>query len=113
MLDFVTWISIYGSPDAVIAFRNFRQATFHDAPPLLLMRFYAELLATIRRDIGGREDEVTPTDILALTLTDVYTDGKLAAVLHGSLREVSKKEGWEPPWLRKKPPSSSPTAVAP
>jgi hypothetical protein len=99
ILDFTTWVCIYGSADAVIAYRNFRQAALNNVPQTIRLRLYAELIVAIREDIGGQTDRVTPTDILALTQNDLYTTGEMLAVLEDRFEDACKKKGWTPPWL--------------
>jgi hypothetical protein len=72
--EFSVWIGIYGSDDAIIAFRNFMQAAFNDVPPLIATRLYAELVLAARRDIGRSDTKTSAVDIIGMKISDLYTN---------------------------------------
>ncbi|MBU2665370.1 hypothetical protein KOI35_17835 [Actinoplanes bogorensis] len=97
--DFATWLTMYGSADALIAYRNFHQAGANNVPPFIRLRLYAELLLAIRQDIGGRDDNATAIDILALTLDDIFSDRDVLSTVTDDFQVVCQREDWNPPWL--------------
>ncbi len=50
--EFASWISIFGSDDAVKSFHNFMQGAFHAAPAPITLRLYADFVLAARRDMG-------------------------------------------------------------
>jgi hypothetical protein len=103
MIKFSTWLAIYGSPEAVIAFRNFRQASFSQASPngapgLIYYRLYAEFVLAVRRDIGRSDAQIKLTDILGMVATDLYTDQNFYEAVSLPFDEVCSRHGWTAIW---------------
>lgn len=97
--EFITWISIYGSDEAVIAFHNFMQASYNQSPAALLLRFYAEFVIAARKDIGSSDTKVTAAHILGMKITDLYQKGFVEPITL-PMNKVYKKLGWVPPWRK-------------
>lgn len=97
--DFATWVTIFGSDEAVLAFRNFMQASFHDAPTRVAIRLYSDFVLAARRDMGDPNTKLHGADALALRINDLYEKG-----FHVDdalpLEEVFRKYGWTAPWLK-------------
>jgi hypothetical protein len=99
MINFSTWLAIYGSDEAVIAFRNFRQASFHPPVPVhIYVRLYAQFVIAARRDIGRTDAQITPVDILGMVMTDLYTDQDAYEMMSLPFDEVCRKQNWSAPW---------------
>lgn len=98
---FNTWISIYGSDEAVTAWHNYRQAAFSGVPTALTLRFYADFVLAARRDLGSPDSEVTRTQILGMRVNDLYTsDSDLRSTLEDEpLSEVAARHSWTVPWV--------------
>lgn len=96
--DFATWVAIYGSDEAVRAFRNFMQAAFHSAPPIVLMKLYSEFVLAARRDIGQAETKITELDFLGARIRDLHQSDLLIGIGR-PLLEICADHGWSPPWL--------------
>lgn len=96
--DFTTWLGVFGSDDAVIAFSRFMQATWHNVPPNILMRLWADLVLAARRDMGYRDTKVGPRDVLAMRFTDIYDERAMYEMASMPLNVLAIKYGWPLPW---------------
>lgn len=96
--EFSVWIGIYGSDEAVIAFRNFMQAAFNDVPPLIATRLYAELVLAARRDIGRSDTRTSAVDIIGMKISDLYTNADYHRIMTLPFNEVCERYGWTSPW---------------
>ena len=94
---FNTWIQMYGSDEAVLAYHRFMQAIYKTGPSPIVMRYYAEFILAARRDLGDPSTAVTPTDLLGILLTDIHTTG-LREDLEISEDALHSKYEWDPPW---------------
>lgn len=97
--SFATWIGIFGSDEALRAFRNFMQGAFASAPGPIAMRLYAEFLLAARRDMGDRDSSVTANEVLGLRIKDLYDSPTGRSALM-PFDELCREEGWLPPWLQ-------------
>jgi hypothetical protein len=94
--DFATWISIYGSADAVKAFHDFAQAAYNDAPAPILLRLYGDFMVAARKDMGYDDAGVYREHVLGMRITNIYT---YPDVIDQSFEEVCDRLDWQPPWL--------------
>lgn len=100
LAEFGTWVSIYGSDDAVRAFRNFMQGVYHEPPPEITMRLYYDFVLAARRDMGQADTDITALDLMGQRLKDVY-DLRSMYVMGGiPFAELAREHDWEPPWER-------------
>lgn len=97
--EFTTWITIYGSDDAIKAHHNFTQAAFNDAPSLVASRLYAEFILAARRDIGYPETSITAMQIMGMRITDLYSETEYRLAMSLPFEELCRRENWTPPWL--------------
>ncbi|MET7487187.1 hypothetical protein [Streptomyces sp. NPDC005538] len=95
--DFSTWVSIYGSDEAVRAFHNFMQAVYHDPPVTVLMKLYADFVMAARRDMGYAETEVLQAHLLGMKISDIY-DNALLRNIDAPLAQICREANWIPPW---------------
>jgi hypothetical protein len=102
--DFTTWITIYGSDEAVRAFHNFTQSASYDPPDLVSVRLIADFILAARKDIGYRDTDVTKTQLIAMRIKDFYDEDKFKTAMTLPLDEVCEREGWIPPWSRNEIP---------
>jgi len=110
--QFATWIAIFGSDDAVIAYRNFMQASFHAAPPAVAIRLYGDFVIAARRDMGDPKTGLSATDIMAIRINDIYESEMLADTTL-PLPEVFAKYAWAAPWLQPNSGLKGSTTAAP
>jgi hypothetical protein len=96
--DFAIWVAIYGSDESVSAFHNLMQASYHAAPPHVLVRFYADFVLAARRDIGYPDTDVTAADVLGTRITDLYQNADFLAIATQPIEETCRRVGWTPPW---------------
>lgn len=96
--NFGTWMGIFGSDDALRAWRNLQQASFLDAPPVVLMRLFADFMIEARRDMGDDATSVTRSDLLGMRLKDLYSDANTRAALEEPWEVVQQRTGWAAPW---------------
>lgn len=94
--DFSTWISIYGSDEAVEAFHNFMQAAFTGAPPQIFLRLYGDFMVAARKDMGYADTAIRREHLLGMKINDIYRQPN---VIDPALDEVCDRLGWQPPWL--------------
>ncbi|WP_432745252.1 hypothetical protein H7827_13270 [Streptomyces sp. JH002] len=95
--EFAAWISIYGSDEAVDGFHNFMQSTYHNAPPGVLLKLYAEFVLSARRDMGNPETELSVSRVLGMRIKDIYGSELLKSV-DRPLAAVCRENDWVPPW---------------
>jgi hypothetical protein len=106
--DFGTWISIFGSDEAVRAYQRHTQATFHGPPPIpVLFRLWIDLLLAARRDMAHPETTSTPDDVMGIRIRDVYTSELAVDACTLTVDELCEKYDWTAPWSRT-PSSESP-----
>jgi len=112
---FATWVAIYGSDDALIAYHNFMQSAFNTAPAPILARLYAEFIIAARRDIGYPETQIKAGHLLGLRITDLYSDEDYRLAVTLPFAELCRSNDWTPPWLAsiQKANAPSPTTPAP
>ena len=96
MSKFGTWIQIFGSDEAVLVYHRWMQAAFHNPPPPVAVRLYAEFVLAARRDMGDPQTKVTMLDLLGIRLNDVYET--FADDLGLDDKAFYIKHGWNPPW---------------
>lgn len=94
---FATWVSIFGSDEIVQVFHKFMQAAYHDAPPVVLMKLYADFVISARRDMGYPNTRITQKEFLGMRIRDLY-DGSLLDGVDRPLVDVCQSVGWSPPW---------------
>lgn len=94
--QFIAWVQIYGSDDAVRAVHRFMQASYSEPPATVMLRQYGEFLLAIRRDISHPDTDVTTVDLLGMRITDIYDE--LAHDLTLDEEVFYQKHAWSPPW---------------
>jgi hypothetical protein len=98
--DFSTWVNIYGSDGAIVAFHDFKQAAFHPPlPSLVATRLFADFLLEARRDVGRADTSVTRAQIMGMRITDLYEVENYRSALDLPFEELCRREGWTAPWL--------------
>lgn len=98
IVRFTHWVQIYGSDESVKAALHFMQASYNNPPPTVLTRLLAEMILASRRELGYPDTNVTALDILAMRITDAYTDSKIGADMSDPLDVVFARHSWKPPW---------------
>jgi hypothetical protein len=66
------------------------------------MRLYAEFLLAARRDLGDPNTQLTPLDVWAPKINDLYAlEGlELRRALTLPLEDAISEQAWDCPWLR-------------
>ncbi|MGN2364416.1 hypothetical protein [Streptomyces luridiscabiei] len=98
--EFATWVTIYGSDEAVGAFRNFMQAAYASPPPVVLMRLYADFVIAARRDIGYPDTRVTRQQFLGMRINDIYAH-RIFSDIDKPFADLCRDANWSPPWLQR------------
>lgn len=93
---FTTWLQVYGSDDAVRTMHKFQQAAYSEAPPEVMIRYYAEMMLAARRDLGDERTTVDLVDLMGLSLTDLYPEYQ--EVFGLSEEDLLTRSAWDPPW---------------
>lgn len=96
---FSAWIGIVGSDEAVRAWSNLMQSTFHDAPPVVMLRLYADFQLAARRDLGDPDTTLTAVELMAVRIKDLYDDATFFTAMSLPLPEVCALNDWEIPWM--------------
>jgi hypothetical protein len=95
--EFATWISIFGSDEAVKAFHDFMQASYHAAPPAVLMKLYADFVISARRDMGYPNTEIKQSHFVGIRISDLY-DNNILKDINKPLADICREAQWTPPW---------------
>jgi hypothetical protein len=111
MQDFATWINIYGSDDAVLAYHNFTQAAFNNCPVVIAVRLYADFLREARRDIGFPDTKVTALHLMGIRISDLYSERDYRLALTLPFNELCRRENWTPPWQAELGPTTSASSL--
>ncbi len=98
--EFSAWIGIVGSDAAVRAWSQLMQSTFHSAPPVVMLRLYAEFQLAARRDLGDPDTGLTAVELMAVRIRDLYDDDTYYSAMTLPLADVCAKAAWEIPWER-------------
>ncbi|WP_285482650.1 hypothetical protein [Amycolatopsis sp. NBRC 101858] len=93
--EFSTWIVIYGSDEAVIAFQRFMQGAFKNAPTIVTMRLYADFILAARKDMGYPDTAVRRDHLIGLRINDIYD---FPLIKETSLARLCDQAEWTPPW---------------
>lgn len=98
--EFARWITVVGSDDAVLAFRNLMQASYNNAPTDIYMRLFAEFQLAARRDLGDEQTALTAIDLMGMRVNDLYGEPRssLYRALTLPIDEVAAEHGWKIPW---------------
>ena len=96
--EFSAWIGIVGSDEAVRSWANLMQSTFHDAPPVVLLRLYAEFQLAARRDLGDPDTSLTAPELMAIRIKDLYDDPIYFTAMTAPFAEVCTAHSWAIPW---------------
>jgi hypothetical protein len=111
--EFARWVSVFGSDEAVRAFRNFMQASYTSPPPNVALRLYADFQLAVRRDMGDPQTTVSALDLMGIRIRDIHTNNRSsydAMVL--PFADVCSNEGWQVPWLQAPPALPSTPTVS-
>ena len=98
IVRFTHWVQIYGSDESVEAALHFMQASYNKPPERVLTRLLAEMVLAARRELGYPETSTTAVDILAMRVTDAYTNPEYSADMRDPLDVVFARHSWVPPW---------------
>jgi hypothetical protein len=98
--DFTTWITVYGSDEALQAFHNFTLAAGYNPPPIVTLRLVADFILAARRDIGYPDTSVTAMQLVAMKMKDLYDEDESRLAMTLPFDEVCRRAGWIPPWSR-------------
>lgn len=91
---------VYASDDCQRAFGRMMQGAYGDAPGPVIMRLYAEFVIAARRDLGDESSLLTPTEVFAPKLTDLFTakDSDVFGFDRGTFSALAARHRWPVPW---------------
>lgn len=98
--DFSTWISIFGSDEAVRSFHRFMQGAYSNAPGLVAIRLYAEFVLAARKDMGYSDTSISSLDVLGIRIKDIYNNRNNYDPATLPFERLCRKYNWSPPWSR-------------
>jgi hypothetical protein len=97
MPDFQTFVSVWGSDDAVRAFYRFRVGSSKSPPPMIMIRLASDFMVEARRDLAWPNTEVTGMEVMGMRLNDPTPELKDALTL--DFEELAKTYDWPIPWV--------------
>jgi hypothetical protein len=98
--EFATWISIYGSDEALSAWHNFTKGTASNPPLMIKIRLLGDFLLAARKDIGYPDSQITTPELIAMRINDFYDQEETyKQALTLPFDEACKLAEWQPPWL--------------
>lgn len=98
LIDFQSFVPIWGSDEVVEAFYRFRRAssTEDPPPPQILVRLVADIYLAVRRDVAWPDTTVTGVHTIGVRINDLTPE--LEADLSMPFSELVRKHDWKPPF---------------
>jgi hypothetical protein len=98
--EFMTFVSIWGSDEAVTAFFRFRSAASTQPPAAITVRLVADFLLAARKDLAGPDTSVTGLETIGMRINDIYKQPTYIDAFTLPFDELAKRHDWTPPWPR-------------
>lgn len=96
--DFMTFVSIWGSDEAVTAFFRFRSSASTNPPPAITVRLVADFLLAARRDLAGPDTSITGLEAIGMRINDIYEQPTYVDAFALPFDELARRHDWTPPW---------------
>lgn len=96
MPDFQTFVSVWGSDDAVRAFYKFRVASSTNPPPMIIIRLVSDFMIEARRDLAWPNTELTGREVIGMRINE--TTPELEEALTSDFEALARKYDWRAPW---------------
>lgn len=96
MSDFQTFVSVWGSDDAVRAFYKFRIASSTNPPPMIIIRLVSDFMIEARRDLAWPNTQLTGREVMGMRLNE--TTPELEEALTLEFDALAMKYEWRAPW---------------
>lgn len=96
MSDFQTFVSVWGSDDAVRAFYKFRVASSTNPPAMILIRLVSDFMVEARRDLAWPNTELTGREVMGMRINEMTPE--LQEALTVDFDSLARKYDWNPPW---------------
>lgn len=98
LADFQTFVTVWGSDDAVETFYRYRIAANNSPPNLVIMRLMADFLVAVRRDIAWPDTRIPALYTIGLRINDLAEHPEMVAALSLPLDDFLATQDWEPPF---------------
>lgn len=98
MADFQTFVSIWGSDEAVEAFFRYRVGSSKEPPSQISIRLMADFLLAVRRDVAWPDTKLTGIETIGMRINDLTDHPELMEAMTMPLDELAAKYNWELPF---------------
>ena len=96
MSKFQTFVSVWGSDDAVRAFYKFRVASSTNPPPMIIIRLVSDFMIEARRDLAWPDTTLTGLEVMGMRINERTPE--LVEALTADFDVLARKYGWRAPW---------------
>lgn len=96
MPDFQTFVSIWGSDDAVRAFYRFRVGSSTSPPPMIMIRLASDFILEARRDLAWPATAIGGREVMGMRINEGTPE--LDEALSHDFDQLAAKYEWTPPW---------------
>jgi hypothetical protein len=96
MSDFQTFVSVWGSDDAVRAFYRFRTASSTNPPPMIIIRLVSDFIIEARRDLAWPSTTLTGREVMGMRINEYSPELEEALTL--PFDALASKYAWRAPW---------------
>ncbi|MDJ0379199.1 hypothetical protein [Cryobacterium sp. PH31-L1] len=96
MSDFQTFVSVWGSDDAVRAFYKFRVASSTNPPSMITIRLVSDFMIEARRDLAWPNTKLTGREVMGMRINE--TTPQLEEALTLDFDALARKYEWHAPW---------------
>ncbi|MDN5812370.1 MAG: hypothetical protein L0H40_04930 [Micrococcaceae bacterium] len=98
--NFLTYISIWGSDEAVTAFFRYRlsASTGQQPPSVITIRLVADFITAARRDLAWPESQITGLESIGMRINDLHEHPEMIEAFSLNFDELAAKHNWTPPW---------------
>lgn len=98
MADFQTFVTTWGSDEAVEAFYRYRVGATADPPTLVTMRLMSDFLLAVRRDIAWPDTKLDGVHVIGMRINDLPDHPELERALSIPLGDLIREQNWTAPF---------------
>jgi len=96
MPNFQTFISVWGSDEAVKAFYRFRVASSTNPPAMIMIRLVSDFMVEARRDLAWPATQLTGVEVMGMRINE--SSSELEDALTLEFDALALKYEWQAPW---------------
>lgn len=98
IVEFQTFVTIWGSDEVNEAFYRFRSSSATDPPGKVTVRLVSDFLLAVRRDVAWPDTTLDGLHTVGTRINDLAEDPATVHALTAPLGEVFEAHGWTPPF---------------